>query len=119
MKIKLLACVILFCVFFTQACVDHNLPETELVLCSEPVSYNAQVKPIITSSCAFSGCHNGDLGSERNWNVFTTFQGKRESVKDRITRPAGTPGHMPAVGSLTPDQIETIVCWVDQGGQDN
>lgn len=119
MKINLLACVSLFCVLVIQSCVDHNLPESELALCSDVVSFDAQVKPIINTSCNISGCHNGDLGSERNWTVFNTFQAKRTNVVDRITRPRGTPGHMPAVGSLTSDQIQTIVCWVDQGGQNN
>src|SRR5688572_16441518 len=114
MKIKLLACAFFFCVIVIQSCVDHALPETEVDPCSAEFSYDAEVKPIINTSCAISGCHHGSLGADSNWTVFTTFQGKSANVKDRITRPPGTPIHMPAVGSLTSDQIQTIVCWVDQ-----
>jgi hypothetical protein len=119
MKIKLLACAFLFCAIVIQSCVDHDLPETEIDPCSAEVSFDAEVKPIVNTSCAISGCHDGSLGPDRNWTLFNAFQAKSSNVKDRITRPPGTPGHMPAVGSLTSDQIQTIVCWVDQGAQDN
>lgn len=119
MKIRLLACTICFSAILFQSCADHDLPEPEIDACSVTVSFETDVKPIINSSCAIPGCHNGDNGADKNWTVFSNFQSKRANVKDRITRPPGTPGHMPAVGSITQDQIQSIVCWVDQGGLNN
>jgi hypothetical protein len=106
------------CIFF-QSCVDHNLPEPEIDECVATISFANDIKPIIDTSCALTGCHNGDNGADKNWTVFSNFQTKRANVKDRITRPVGTPGHMPAAGSITDEQIQTIVCWVDQGGVNN
>jgi len=118
MKIKLLA--VCAAIFLIQSCAYDELPEpVEPGPCDEPVSYSAQVQPIVNTSCAISGCHNGDLGPDKNWTVFDTFQGKSAEVKDRINRPAGTPGHMPAAGAITPDEIQKITCWVDQGSQNN
>jgi hypothetical protein len=119
MNIKLGASATCLVIFLFQSCVDHNLPELEVEACSATVSFADEVNPIINTSCAIPGCHNGDNGAEKNWTVFTNFQSNKEDVRDRITRPAGTPGHMPAVGSITDEQIQTIVCWVDQGGQNN
>jgi hypothetical protein len=119
MNIRLRAVLVCLTILTLQSCVDHNLPEPEIDECGGTVSFQNDVKPIINLSCAISGCHNGDIGADRNWTVFTNFQNKRASVKDRITRPPGTPGHMPATGSITPDQLQTIVCWVDQGGLNN
>lgn len=113
------AIVLALVAMITQSCVDHTLPETEVDTCGGPVSYINDVKPIISASCAIPGCHNGDNGADRNWTVFSNLQGKSSNVKDRITRPPGAPGHMPLVGSITVDQIQAIVCWVDQGAQDN
>ena len=119
MKIQLWACGVLMSALVIQSCYNHDLPEPEIDPCSVDVSFESQVKPIINTSCAIAGCHNGSLGPDRNWTVFNAFQAKSANVKDRITRSPGTPGHMPAVGSLTSEQIQTIVCWVDQGAQAN
>ncbi|WP_276373857.1 hypothetical protein [Chryseolinea sp. H1M3-3] len=119
MKIKMLACAVCLGTIAFQSCVEHDLPEPEIETCSVTISFTSQVKPIINTNCAVSGCHNGDLGADKNWTVFSTLQGKIANVKDRINRPPGTPGHMPAFGSLTQDEITTISCWVDQGGQNN
>jgi hypothetical protein len=111
--------IVVISIVVLQSCVDHTLPETEIDTCGGPVSYINDVKPIVDTSCAITGCHNGDNGADKNWTVFSNFQGKSSSVKDRITRPPGAPGHMPLVGSITVDQIQAIVCWVDQGAKDN
>ena len=102
------------------SCVDHDIP-TASYNCSgeETISYSNVVDPIVKANCAISGCHNGDLGEDRNWLVFERFQQKASVVRDRITRPPGTAGHMPASGSLSYDEILNIVCWVEQGANDN
>jgi hypothetical protein len=121
MNIKMLACAICLAAIAIQSCEYNELPEPPLVTdeCPEPVSFENDIRPIINSSCAIPGCHNGDNGADKNWTVFENFRAKRANVKDRINRPPGTPGHMPAQGSITQDQIQTISCWVDQGGLQN
>jgi len=120
MKIKILFSGLFILLLALQSCVDHSLPEPEIDECDgNVVSFVGQIKPIIDTSCALPGCHNGDNGADRNWTVFNNFKAKKDNVKDRVTRPPGVPGHMPLSGSITSDQIQLIVCWVDQGGQDN
>lgn len=101
------------------SCAEHNL-ETPASACnSGQVSFSQQVAPIMQGSCALSGCHNGDLGDPLNWTNFDRVKAKASSVKDRVTRPVGTAGHMPKSGSLSQSQIQLIVCWVDQGALNN
>ncbi len=63
MNIKLWASAACLVTFLSQSCVDHNLPEPEVGACSVTVSFADEVNPIINTSCAIPGCHNGDNGA--------------------------------------------------------
>ena len=107
------------------SCVNHNLETSNVppVSCDtvRVVSFNNDIMPIITSSCALGTgtCHNGGNGAELDWRVFQNFQDHSAEVKRRITLPASDPDKMPRVGKLTFDQIQLMVCWVEQGSNDN
>jgi hypothetical protein len=102
------------------ACVEHDFKMSAVECTSdEIISFEQDVNPIVTSTCAISGCHNGDNGADKDWTVFSKFQSNAADVRDRITRPEGTAGHMPLSGDLSAEEIQTIVCWVDQGALDN
>ncbi|ELR71974.1 hypothetical protein C900_01969 [Fulvivirga imtechensis AK7] len=77
-------------------------------------SYEQQVKEIIMTNCAISGCHNGDNGSDRNWTVFSNVQNKAARIKE-LTQD----GTMPLTGSITEEEKALIACWVDDGALDN
>ena len=120
MKMKLLVCMACLAIMLFQSCDYNALPEPQTDSCDGAVSFSDDVQPIINRSCAISGCHNGDNGADKNWTVLANLQAKKNTVKDRITRPVGTPGHMPAIPpELTIVEIQQIVCWVDQGALDN
>jgi hypothetical protein len=80
-------------------------------------SFATDIKPILDKSCAISGCHNGDNGASRNWDVFTNVQVNASNIKTRTTNKS-----MPPAGSttaLTSNQIKLIACWVDDGAKNN
>jgi hypothetical protein len=113
---------LIFCAFscsFIYSCVDHNIPEQPFD-CEGVVeiSFKDDLKETIETTCT-PGCHDGTNGAERNWLIFSNIQNKSAQIKDRITRPEGAEGHMPKTGSLTHSEIQSIVCWVEQGAQDN
>ena len=118
MNVKCGIVIFLLIALISAACAEHDIPKA-FDCSAEEISYINHVKPIVTQNCAISGCHNGDLGSERDWSNLGNLQAKSSEVKRRITLPAGAAGHMPAKGSLTYDEIQTLVCWVDQGALDN
>lgn len=116
--------VVMCMIALLSSCADHSLPPVSEYGCTtfKEVSFDVDVQPVIDAKCAIvgdGGCHNGGNGPSLDWRVFDNFQAHANDVKDRITRPAGTSGHMPKVGSLTDDQIKLLVCWVEQGAQDN
>ena len=104
-----------------ESCVNHDIGPVK-VDCDgyTTVSFSNDIKDkIIAVKCAIPGCHNGSLGADRDWTDFTKFQGHAQEVKRRITLSPFAHDKMPRTGSLTYDQIKTIVCWVEQGANDN
>ena len=100
-----------------MSCAEHDIPLVVECLNNEEISYASDVKPIVETVC--TGCHNGSIGADRNWLVFSNFQNHASEVRRRVTLPSDHPDHMPRGGSLSSDEIQTIICWVDQGAQNN
>lgn len=111
-------------VLFVFASCKHKTNFNDL----SEVSYSTDVKPIINSNCAFSGCH-GDSAYSRF--SLTTYDGL---INGGIT--AGSPGKsklystlktldeddiMPRkpYNELTEKQIQLIYVWIGQGAKNN
>ncbi len=77
-------------------------------------SYQNEVGLIIMTSCAISGCHNGDNGSITNFTSFNSVQNTADEIKRRTQN-----GSMPQTGSITEEEKALIACWVDEGAKDN
>ena len=78
------------------------------------VSYSNDIKPILDTNCNVAGCHNGSLGSSRDWRTYATTKANANNIKIRTankTMPPGIP--------LTQKQIDQITCWVDDGALNN
>lgn len=99
------------------ACVSHDFPE---YVCADAYTFAADIKPIIETKCAISGCHNGDMGPDLNWNDFDQFHQRAASglVKYRVTHGIMPPSRS-AEGPLSQEQITAIACWTDQGALNN
>ena len=76
-------------------------------------SYASSIKPIISNSCAISGCHDGST-SQTNFSIFSNVQSSASSIRSRTQS-----GSMPKNSSLTQAQIDAIACWVDDGAFEN
>ena len=109
----------IFCfgVIGLDSCVYHDFPD---YACKEELSFTEDVQPIISTKCAISGCHNGDMGPDLNWTDFEQFSKRVQSglVKYRVTNRIMPPAFSPE-GPLTQQQINTIACWAEQGGVNN
>jgi hypothetical protein len=106
------------------------------------VSFSSDVQPIFTQNCALSGCHatasplagNQNLSAGQAYgnivNVASTekpnflrvkpFSSDSSYLYMKITadpRITGVP--MPKIGSITPQQKQTIKDWIDQGALNN
>ncbi|MGJ3233469.1 hypothetical protein [Marivirga sp.] len=95
---------------------DANGCETEIsgIKIFSDISFSNDVKPIIASNCAVSGCHNGsqfpDFSDDEN--IFENASRIKSRTESGSMPPAGRP-------DLTNEEIQAIACWVDDGALDN
>jgi hypothetical protein len=106
-------------VVFNGSCVNHDLNEIDP--CAQTnYSYAFDVDTIVRAKCAISGCHNGSLGPDRNWTVFTTFQEKALSGDvSAMVESHRMPPDTSQAGPLTEEQIFIISCWATNGAAKN
>ncbi len=78
--------------------------------------FTADVKPIINATCAISSnCHLD--GSTNRGGPLTDYNKiflKRADIKSQVAA-----GLMPQSGSLTADQKNKIICWINSGAPNN
>lgn len=79
---------------------------------SSGVSFSETIKPIIDNNCAVGGCHDGTQSPD-----LTTFNGIKANAT--AIKAVTTDKSMPLNNSLSPDQINQIACWVDDGALNN
>ena len=94
-----------------------NCTSEDIDRCTTPVSFDAQIKPILETNCIKSGCHNGDNGTTLNWSVFANVQAKAELIKTKTTDKSMPADKAP--NGLPQEQIDLIACWVNQGAKNN
>jgi hypothetical protein len=91
------------------------------------VSYSGNIAPIISSNCAFSGCHGDSLPGSINLTTYTSLMnGGIESgspQKSELYQKLKTLGDdiMPKkpYSELTEKQIQLIYVWIGQGAKNN
>lgn len=76
-------------------------------------SWISEIKPIMDTKCATSGCHNG-VSRANNFSVYADAKQFAAQIK-KFTQDKS----MPFEGSLTQNQIDLIACWVDDGALQN
>ncbi len=77
------------------------------------VSFSTSVKPIIDNNCSVATCH----GEDPTIPVFSTWSdisGNAQRVRSQVS--AGT---MPPDDELSQNQIDLILCWIDDGAVNN
>lgn len=91
------------------------------------VSYSQNIAPIISSNCAFSGCHGDSLPASIKLTTYATLMnGGIESgspQKSELYQKLKTLGDdiMPKkpYNELTEKQIQLIYVWIGQGAKNN
>ena len=80
------------------------------------LSYANDIDAIIQNSCAIANCHDG---TQPDFSDFATFQARAQDLGPGGVRARVKSGDMPRSGSLSAEEIAAILCWVDEGAQDN
>lgn len=77
------------------------------------IKYASQIKSIITTECATSGCHGAGTGA-RDWTVFANVKANAANIRTRVSNRTMPPGD-----PLSQSEIDLISCWVADGAIDN
>src|SRR5277367_5417741 len=89
---------------------------------ARPVTFTKDIAPIFQDKC--EGCHRKDSMAPMSLVTYEETRPWAKAIKDRVLRRQMPPWHLdPSVGvqkfqndrSLSPDQLTTIVRWVDAG----
>lgn len=80
-----------------------------------PASFSADVLPLMTAKCAISGCHDATASGGFTFQNYNQIS----SAKELINVQAVIQKTMPASGSLSPAEINTLKCWIGNGGLNN
>lgn len=76
------------------------------------ISYQNDVKSIIATRCATTGCHSS--GTFLPLVEFSNIKAQAGSIKEQVVSKA-----MPKGSTLSDDAIKKITCWVDAGAPNN
>jgi hypothetical protein len=101
---------------FSVTVRDNNGCETiETINVTSGLSLASDIKPIIETNCAISGCHvGGGLPDFRNSaTIIANATNIRTNTQNKTMPPAGSGV------SLTDEQIQRIACWVNDGALNN
>jgi len=98
----------------TAAGVVGNAISVVVTVNPAKTTYMADVKPILTVSCA--PCHMAGGANPNKWDEYTPTKAKIATILDRVKREPGSTGFMPRNGTkLSADKIAVLEKWVADG----
>jgi hypothetical protein len=101
------------------SCVNDTVPEP-VYPCDDLAvtpNYDNDIKSIIDTNCAFSGCHISGF----NAGDFSNYQGMESYLPIRISEEVLGEKTMPPNGftALTQEELILISCWLEAGHPEN
>ncbi|MEM1319943.1 MAG: hypothetical protein AAGG75_06770 [Bacteroidota bacterium] len=98
----------------SSACSNDKLPEPQMVMCGDTVTFDNQIQPIIAASCALVGCHDGSGGAPGDYTSYALMLPNLDNgqVQDRVIDQMDMPI---APISISADEFELIRCWLEAG----
>ena len=109
-------CFIISLLLIFISCNKSN-PGNNNIDCStaSPKTYSGDVDPIVQSTCNQPGCHaSGSVNGPGPLTNYTQIFSARVQIREAIRT-----GLMPQNSTLTLAQKTSIICWIDNGAQNN
>lgn len=102
------------------SCAKDKLEENGEV-CTDNISYQDDVRPILDKTCAFSGCHDGfgAPGDYTNYNSMLPFLSPDKFVRRVIDRRDMPPNYSTGPTALNAEELTMIRCWAQGGYLEN
>ncbi len=102
---KKVAFLLIFFTFLFYDCKKKVTTKAYEPTCNGTKSYANDVKPLVQSYCV--NCHS-------SYSTYSGIKSAGSSVRSSIVN-----GSMPKNSSLSSDQKDAIVCWIDAGMPNN
>lgn len=102
-------------VCLTVSCKET--PSVEELVCEseETISYQEKIVPILEAKCSNEGCHSNNFSA----GDFTNFEGLAEKVTDGSLIEELEGNTMPPTSPLTDEELQSFICWISNGHQNN
>lgn len=105
----------IFIVVLINACKKDSENNNTVDCGTISTAFAANVSPLISSSCAKSGCHAA--GSTNGPGALTNYT---QIYNSRVAiRAAVSSGYMPQDATFSATQKAIITCWIDAGAPQN
>lgn len=119
MKKAIFTSITISSLFIMLSCSKDQTPDDITLSCEETISFEADIRTIIMSSCATSGCHNENTASSGySFESYQNIEANKEiMLRTMRQEPGVTP--MPVGQPLDSDLIDKFECWMEQGAKNN
>ena len=96
---------------------EQELYPTTIAECSTvSAKFSTDIKPMMLSKCAISGCHNA--ASSAGGTVLETYA-QVSAKAARINQRCVIAKDMPPNAPLTSSELSSLKCWIDAGAPNN
>ncbi len=93
--------------------------------CAEIIRYDVELQPVLTTYCAYSGCHDGSVQDAVNYTTYSSMSGDFGSMFDRVVTQIDNPfigmprddGDGP--DNMTEEDFRIFSCWIEQEFPEN
>lgn len=114
--------VFALCLSLTFACGgdDEDGGETPMDCSTRNVSYSNDIVPILGQACAIPNCHvNGFINGDYEMYADLKAQSDNGSLRNQVESGAMPPSNTAGQAELTDNEVETFLCWIEDGAPEN
>jgi len=119
MSLRYFIALVAFSPLFFYSCKKDKAPEPVPFDCEDTISYSAIIEPLINQSCATSGCHNNSGAGGYIFGSYAAVEENKATILKSIRHESGVTPMPIGAAKLTPEQIQSFNCWIEQGALDN
>src|SRR4051812_7574438 len=108
--------ILVLVLVLASACSKDNSPSpSPAVPCNGVTVTFTEANAVIQGSCTTSGCHNsGSRNGPGALLSYSQIYNARTSIRSSVAN-----GSMPQGSHLTTEEKNKIVCWIENGAQNN
>lgn len=105
---------------FSTACSKDRAPDPIPFECADTtISYSLSIEPLVIENCATSGCHGNSAAGGYRLDSYEKIEQHKFDIITVIKHEDGLTPMPLGAPKLSITQIQSFVCWVEQGAPNN